>query len=461
MSRRIAVYFVVILLQVFVSISFIKVSALSLARPHQHLQQHSSFAKTTTMVPTRRTFFGMAGLVATLLSSQQTPVHALSTPAIPNPTTPTISTIATSSTSTVATTTKPTVAYKTIPLPLAGFGINAPVAVWYPVSDQVAPTTAASSSSSVKYQYQISVRRIGELLARWDFIPGFVTRKFAFERPTNDKIQFVDGNNIPLPSKAKVVVLTHGFLGSRFDLSHIAEDLAAQGFVCVAPEYPESLEASYPRLEGLDRRVVNQRLIQWITDNIQEPTSWASIGHSMGAGTAVDIGDDSWNRVLMGIGRAPDLPGKGPDLTANFPMRQVGGRLLFISSVNDGAVKWGGGIRVPDDYTLLQESEIFSNRNKNSNSANSGKLSMTIPDRAALVFDRSNAPNHISFLSENVNEAMISFLAPLLPVAQAFEIPVLDFDKYVVSRDSEQTAEILKPLIAEFLLAANSDNDKP
>ena len=46
---------------------------------------------------------------------------------------------------------------------------------------------------------------------------------------------------------------------------------------------------------------------------------------------------------------------------------------------------------------------------------------------------------------------MISFLAPLLPIAQAFEIPVLDFDKYVTSRDSIQTAQVLKPLISSFL----------
>jgi acetyl esterase/lipase len=409
------------------------------------------------MIPTRRAFFGMAGIVATLLRSQKSPVYALSNPA---PASSVIKTTKTTSTSASSTTpfrnkTKPLVAYKTIPLPLTGFGINAPVAMWYPVTDQQDPSFAKVSSSLVKYDYQISVKRIGELLARWDFIPGFFTRKFTFIRNSNDNdnIQFVDGSNIPLPSsKAKVVVLTHGFLGSRFDLSHIAEDLAAQGFVCVAPEYPESLEASYPRMDGLDRKVVNDRLVQWIHDNIPDPTSFASIGHSMGAGTALDIGDDTWNRVLMGIGRAPDLPGKDPDTTAKYPMRQVGGRLLFISSVNDGAVKWGGGIRVPNDYTMLQESQILTANGKGVTS--DGRLAMMmmmIPDRAALVFDRTDAPNHISFLSENVNEAMISFLAPLLPIAQAFEIPVLDFDKYVISRDSVQTAEVLKPLIAEFL----------
>ena len=223
----------------------------------------------------------------------------------------------------------------------------------------------------VTYNYQINVRRIGELLAKWDFIPNFATRKFSFA--TSDAI--VDGQNIPIPSeRKKVVILAHGFLGSRFDLSHIAEDLASEGYICVAPEYPESLEASYPRKDGLDRQMVNTKLIQYIEETIQ-PTSWAAIGHSMGCGSVMDMGDDTWNRVLMGLGRAPELPGKQLDTTNPFPLRQVGGRLLFISSVNDGAVKWGGGIRIPDDYTMLQESQLVTS-NADTNVAG-GRIAMT------------------------------------------------------------------------------------
>jgi hypothetical protein len=308
-------------------------------------------------------------------------------------------------------------------------------------------------------------------LAKWDFIPSFATRKFTFNPSSanngnrrnidtagtnvkNPGIQFVNGDSLAIPQHKKVVILAHGFLGSRFDLSHIAEDLARQGFVCVAPEYPESLEASYPRLEGLDRKVINDRLIRYVQDNIQ-PTSWAAIGHSMGCRSVMDIGDETWARVLMGAGRAPELPGGSTsDLDNPFPLRKVGGRLLFISSVNDGAVKWGGGIRIPSEYTILQESQL-PKTSEGVTFVGGGRAAMMLPDRAALVFDRENAPNHISFLSDNVNEAMISFLAPLLPVARAFEIPVLDFDKYVISRDSEQTAEILKPLISSFLLAGD------
>jgi hypothetical protein len=36
-------------------------------------------------------------------------------------------------------------------------------------------------------------------------------------------------------------------------------------------------------------------------------------------------------------------------------------------------------------------------------------------------------------------------------VAQAMNIPVLDFDKYQASRDSKQTAEIVIPLVTKYL----------
>ena len=150
----------------------------------------------------------------------------------------------------------------------------------------------------------------------------------------------------------------------------------------------------------------------------------------------------------MGSGRAPQSPSQtrqpsdGDNVYRN-PV--VGGRLLFISSVNDGPVNsWGGGIQIPDGYTVLQESKLQENP---------GAAARI--DRAALVFnDGETAPNHISYLSENVNDAMLSFLSPLLPVTKALDIPVLDFDKYSDSRDSVATGRILKPLIVSFLAGA-------
>jgi len=100
-------------------------------------------------------------------------------------------------------------------------------------------------------------------------------------------------------------------------------------------------------------------------------------------------------------------------------------------------------IEIPEEYTVLEENELQENGGTISQSK---KLK-----RAALIFRGENAPNHISYLSENVNDAMLSFLSPLLPVTKTLSIPVLDFDKYADSRDSVATGRVLKPLISSFL----------
>lgn len=377
------------------------------------------------------------GMVAANLLGGSKSVHAFSSNPVPSAAETMASTIASSSSPTSL------VAYKTLALPLAGYGINVPVSCWFPVDDATKegldPSSSSSSSSKINYNYQINVQRIGQLLAGWDFIPSFASRRFEFET------RLLNGQNLSIPKGRKVVVLAHGYLGSPLDLGHIAEGLAQEGYVCVAAEYAESLEASYPRPpDGLERRVINDRLLQYLADDLQ-PLSYSALGHSMGAGTVLQIGDETWNRVLLGIGKVPPIKGEINGKFGRFA--DPGGRLLLITSTNDGAVKFGGGITVPDGYTVLTEEDVPSA---------SAATRTVIPDRAALVFDRVDAPNHISFLAENTNEAMISFLSPLLPVAKAFEIPVLDFDKYVTSRDSVQTAAIIRPLISNFLASSGS-----
>ena len=179
------------------------------------------------------------------------------------------------------------VAYKTLLLPLEEFGVEVPVACWFPSDASV----STNNLSGVNYNHRISVKRIGQLLAGWNFIPDFVSRNFAF---SNGSV--MNGDNVPFPSSAKVVFLAHGYLGSRFDLSHLAEELAQKGFVCISPEYPESLAASYPRLEGLDRSRINDKLLQYVKENL-EPRSYAGVGHSLGCGTVLRMGDSSWTRV--------------------------------------------------------------------------------------------------------------------------------------------------------------------
>ena len=348
-----------------------------------------------------------------------------------------------------ATTTKNSavVAYKSLSLSMNDVllgvdeAVEVPIACWFPAGDerQQGPTAA---ESAVRYKHRISVRRIGQLLAGWN-LPGFVARNFELEpslmssaaaSALSPSALVVNGQDLDLPKRSwPVVLLAHGYLGSRFDLSHLAEELAAMGFVCLAPEYPESLAASYERIEGLDRKKITDKLLETLEGEWDvQPSSYGVVGHSLGCGTAIETGDDeSWTRVCVaGFPRTRDgrsLPGK---------------KLLFVASMNDGAVslsKYGGKSAVPSDLPILEDIIRGS------------PPPAMLPNRAAIVLDGPNAPNHVSFLASGVGNAMVDFLSPLLPVAQTFNIPVLDFDRYKQSQDSRETARLVHPVVIQYL----------
>jgi hypothetical protein len=106
------------------------------------------------------------------------------------------------------------VAYKTVSLNILEFGVQVPVACWFPAYSSASKVPFGSRP---KYQHRISVKRIGELLAGWDFIPEFASRNFAFS-PTTSSGSVLNGDNFPFQARSKVIILSHGFLGSRFDL---------------------------------------------------------------------------------------------------------------------------------------------------------------------------------------------------------------------------------------------------
>lgn len=201
------------------------------------------------------------------------------------------------------------------------------------------------------------------------------------------------------------------------------------GFICLSPEYPESLAASYPRMEGLDRSRITSQLTEAMRSEWKiDPSAMGIVGHSMGCGTAISTGDADWARVCIA------------GFTRTYDGSPVPGNALFVSSMNDGTMsfnRFGGKDAIPSDVVQLDETKL-------------SELTK-VPSRSTVVFDRPDAPNHISFLCEGVNDAMIDLLSPLLPVAEAMNIPVLDFDKYKVSRDSKATADIVVPLVCTYL----------
>jgi len=182
----------------------------------------------------------------------------------------------------------------------------------------------------------------------------------------------------------------------------------------------------------MDRSAITQQALKHLNeelrnnDNADATTKYGVIGHSLGCRTATATGDKSWVRVCIA----------GPPAERDDTL---GASILFIASVNDGAVplhRLTGTI--PSDLTRWSATHLDH--------------ASLVPPRTAVVFDdEGSAPNHISFLADCVNQCMIDLLSPLLPVAQAFKIPVLDFDKYRFSRDSHATAEVYVPLIRRYM----------
>ena len=61
-----------------------------------------------------------------------------------------------------------------------------------------------------------------------------------------------------------------------------------------------------------------------------------------------------------------------------------------------------------------------------------------------------NKYNHISFLWRETNDAMLQFLSPLLPLAKSLKVPLLNFDTYSESLDSDECADEMIPVITDF-----------
>ena len=59
-------------------------------------------------------------------------------------------------------------------------------------------------------------------------------------------------------------------------------------------------------------------------------------------------------------------------------------------------------------------------------------------------------PNHISFLWRGTNEALFELLAPLLPLARALNLFLLDFDAEKEAKLAEPTAAQIVPAMRRF-----------
>ena len=188
-------------------------------------------------------------------------------------------------------------------------GHKIPLSIWQPTQAAASSTSpasvAASSTSPATYDYAISVPRIAKLLLGLP-LPNFpfLCSSYSLEAGPGVVDTGGVGSDIPSRKSSPLVVVSHGFLGSRFDLSPICEALALRGVTAVAPgesvtpmlpftmslllanppslvavEYPESLSASYDVGDsGLERRNVIDALLQSHTGPV------GFLGHSLGTG---------------------------------------------------------------------------------------------------------------------------------------------------------------------------------
>ena len=403
------------------------------------------------------------------------------------------------------------VAFEDARVTVAGTGQVVPVAVWYPVvaaADPLVeknPSPRPTPAAAATYPHAISVAKIARVLLNTpESTPRWLDRSTPLLAAPGVRVA-ARGETGREKSFDKVAVLCHGYLGSRFDLVDLAEALANEGFLVLAPEFAESLAspettpayarpgAPPPKNPSATRDEVVDAALRAFAPGFFSPApeSGASstsetgsprvprvviAGQSAGASTATSALGPFAARVAIAGFRPPEA------LDAREALLRD--PLLVVASAGDGVISLypresgafgayegiaasveGMPSRVPK-YDIgafaARVGEIRAARDADEKSAFSETLRGNGALNAFVTYEppggdggaTTGLPCHISFLSSRTNDAMVEVLSPLLPVARAVGVPVLDFDKYQIARDSDAVNAQLVPLIAEWLNAA-------
>ena len=340
-------------------------------------------------------------------------------------------------------------------------GQRVPVGVWYPLGADGERVAVQAAS----YPHAISLAKISRaLLGLADRPPTFFDRRITL--PSAGGVISGDAVAAAQPvAGSRAVVLCHGYLGSRFDLVDFAEGLARAGFVVVAPEFAEALTnpdvmPAYQRADGggpppgtgaSRAAILEGTLADLLEGRFGIPRErTALLGHSAGAGTVVQAEGRFAARVPIAGFRVPE-DAEGAAALARDP-------LLVIASEGDSVIslypKAAGrfgpseGIapavrRLPVDVAEVDGADA----------AALAGLAAAGPRAAFVKYEGDAAPCHISFLSARSNDAMVETLAPLLPLARLLDVPLLDFDTYQLTRDSDAVLRRLVPAVVGWLNA--------
>lgn len=163
----------------------------------------------------------------------------------------------------------------------------------------------------------------------------------------------------PTSGALPAVVLAHGFLGSRFDMLHLAERLAAQGMVVMSPEFPDARSGEVTAdPSSMGQPATRQDILLATMADLQTQFSVTRVGllgHSAGSGTI---------SRLPGVYARVSVAGLVPQ-----PESQPEGPFLVVHSSGDSTIAFQGGMEAvrarlaSGAYTFLSaESEQVSCR---------------------------------------------------------------------------------------------------
>jgi len=318
-----------------------------------------------------------------------------------------------------------------------------PVAVWCP--EEVLPEAWPAADS---YSYTIDIGRIAtKLKVGW---LGWLPSKTFTLAPAG----VPPWAGEPLASEAPraggdCLIFAHGFLGSPYDLAHACEALASDGFVVAAPELPESLAASYEAREGVTREAIVRETQAAVEASVGDASGisrrWGIFGHSAGSGTALT------QPGVFALGRAALATSFGRGLEASTP-----DPLFLVASEADGCNAFMQANGAPSPAEALSLSRVSGSHPFSTfESPRAAYAEPPPPRRGVLLFREGQevVPYHISFLWEASNEAMFELLGPLIPLAKALNLFLLDFDKERDARLAAPTAALLVPALRRFFAA--------
>lgn len=124
-----------------------------------------------------------------------------------------------------------------------------------------------------------------------------------------------------------LVLLSHGLRGGRYDLSWVAEALAAEGIIAAAVEHVGSDEATFDEREASKLWVRAKTLSRALDGMLQsprfggciEPRHVAAVGHSLGGSTVLVLAGARLNAALF----AENFPDSAPANTESWYDRRI------------------------------------------------------------------------------------------------------------------------------------------